>query len=150
MYESSGSQLFRIQSGPDTFDESRFIMTFLTILGVTEILWEKTSTKHLKHVFLWVDPCLFKSCLLNWSKIKVYPRKNNIHIFWTAHIFEHDSREKRTNSGNYMLWLQLGSIMKTELGSTKVDLDSYFQASLIICIYTVQVFLYFWWNFVPI
>ena len=42
MYESSGSQFFRttfgIQSGPDTFDESRFIMTFLTILGVMEIL----------------------------------------------------------------------------------------------------------------
>ena len=42
MYESSGSQFFRIttgiQSGPDTFDESRFVMTFLTILGVTEIL----------------------------------------------------------------------------------------------------------------
>ena len=41
MYESSGSQFFRtstgIQSGPDTFDESRF-MTFLTILGITEIL----------------------------------------------------------------------------------------------------------------
>ena len=26
------------QSGPDAFDESRFIMIFLTILGVTEIL----------------------------------------------------------------------------------------------------------------
>ena len=42
MYESSDSQLFRtmpgIQSGPDAFDESRFVMTFLTILGVTEIL----------------------------------------------------------------------------------------------------------------
>ena len=42
MYESSGSQFFRtttgIQSGPDAFDESRFIMTFLTILGVIEIL----------------------------------------------------------------------------------------------------------------
>ena len=42
MYESSGSQFFRtitgIQSGPDVFDESRFVMTFLTILGVTEIL----------------------------------------------------------------------------------------------------------------
>ena len=42
MYESSGSQFFRtttrVQSGPDTFDESRFVMTFLTILGVTEIL----------------------------------------------------------------------------------------------------------------
>ena len=42
MYESSGSQFFRtttgIQSGPDAFDKSRFITTFLTILGVTEIL----------------------------------------------------------------------------------------------------------------
>ena len=42
MYESSGSQLFRtttrIQSVPDAFDESRFIITFLTILGVIEIL----------------------------------------------------------------------------------------------------------------
>ena len=42
MYESSGSQFFRtttgIQSGPDAFDESRFVMTFLTILGVMEIL----------------------------------------------------------------------------------------------------------------
>ena len=42
MYESSGSQFFRtttgIQSGPDTFDESRFTMTFLTVLGVKETL----------------------------------------------------------------------------------------------------------------
>ena len=42
LYESSGSQFFRtttgIQSGPDDFDEPRFVMTFLTILGVTEIL----------------------------------------------------------------------------------------------------------------
>ena len=42
MYEISGSQFFRtttgIQSGPDAFDESRFIMTFLTILGVMDIL----------------------------------------------------------------------------------------------------------------
>ena len=42
MYESSGSQFFRtttgIQSGPDAFDESRFVMTFLTIVGVMEIL----------------------------------------------------------------------------------------------------------------
>ena len=38
MYESSGSQFFRtttgIQSGSDAFDESRFVMTFLTILEV--------------------------------------------------------------------------------------------------------------------
>ena len=42
VYKSSTSQFFRtitgIQSGPDAFDESRFIMTFLTILGVIEIL----------------------------------------------------------------------------------------------------------------
>ena len=40
IYESSGSQFFRttsgIQTGPDTFHESRFIMTFLTIFGVIE------------------------------------------------------------------------------------------------------------------
>ena len=43
MYESSDSQFFRtttgIQSGPDTFDELRFTVTFLTILGVIEILY---------------------------------------------------------------------------------------------------------------
>ena len=37
MYESSGSLFFMtttgIQSGPDAFDKSRFVMTFLTILG---------------------------------------------------------------------------------------------------------------------
>ena len=42
MYESSGSQFFRtttgIQSGPDAFDESRFVMTFSNILEVMEIL----------------------------------------------------------------------------------------------------------------
>ena len=42
IYESSGSQFFktttRIQSGPDVFYESRFVMAFLTILGVREIL----------------------------------------------------------------------------------------------------------------
>ena len=41
MYESSGLQFFRattrIESGPDVSDESRLVMTFLTILGVTEI-----------------------------------------------------------------------------------------------------------------
>ena len=41
MCERSGPQFFRIttgiQSGPDTFDESRFIMIFLTILRVMEI-----------------------------------------------------------------------------------------------------------------
>ena len=42
MYESSGSQFFRtttgIQSGQDAFDELRFVMTFLTILGIMDIL----------------------------------------------------------------------------------------------------------------
>ena len=42
--ESSDSQFFRtttdIQLGPNVFDESRFIMTFLTILGVRDILQE--------------------------------------------------------------------------------------------------------------
>ena len=42
MYESSGLQFIRtttgIQSGPDTFDKSRLVMTFLTILGIIEIL----------------------------------------------------------------------------------------------------------------
>ena len=42
MYKSPGPQLFRtttgIQSGPNAFDESMFIMTPLIILGVTEIL----------------------------------------------------------------------------------------------------------------
>ena len=42
MYESSSSQFFRtttgLQSGPDAFDESRFVMTFLTVLGVIEML----------------------------------------------------------------------------------------------------------------
>ena len=37
---NSGSQFFRttpgIQSGPKAFDESRFVMTFLTILEVKE------------------------------------------------------------------------------------------------------------------
>ena len=42
MSESSGLQFFRtntgIQSGPNAFDKLRFIMAFLTILGVMEIL----------------------------------------------------------------------------------------------------------------
>ena len=42
IYHSSGLQFFRtttkVQSGPDAFDESRFVMTRLTILKVTEIL----------------------------------------------------------------------------------------------------------------
>ena len=42
MLESLGSQFFRTttgtQSEPDVFDESRFVMTFLNILVVLEIL----------------------------------------------------------------------------------------------------------------
>ena len=42
MYESSDSHFFRTttkaQSGPDTFDESRFIMTLLTTLVVIKVL----------------------------------------------------------------------------------------------------------------
>ena len=42
MYESPGSQFFRntsgIQSGPDAFDELRFVMTFLTILEIKDVL----------------------------------------------------------------------------------------------------------------
>ena len=42
MQESCSSQFFRtttgIESGSDAFDKSRLIATFLTILGVTEIL----------------------------------------------------------------------------------------------------------------
>ena len=42
MNKSSDSQVFRIttgiQSEPDAFGESRFVMTFLTILGVKETL----------------------------------------------------------------------------------------------------------------
>ena len=41
IYKSLGSQFLRtttrIQPGPDNFEESRFIMTFLTIFGVAEI-----------------------------------------------------------------------------------------------------------------
>ena len=43
MYESSGSEFFgtatKIQLGPDAFDKSRSIMTFLTNLGVTDIFF---------------------------------------------------------------------------------------------------------------
>ena len=42
MYERSGSQFFRIltgiQSGPEAFDESRFVMTILGVTGILEIL----------------------------------------------------------------------------------------------------------------
>ena len=42
MYESSGSEFFRttteVQSGPDVSGKSMFVMTFLIVVGVTEIL----------------------------------------------------------------------------------------------------------------
>ena len=42
MYESSGSQFFRtttrIQSAPDDFEKSRFLVAFLTISGVKNIM----------------------------------------------------------------------------------------------------------------
>ena len=42
MYKSSGAHLFRatteIQSGPRAFDKSKFVMTFLTIFSVREVL----------------------------------------------------------------------------------------------------------------
>ena len=42
MYESPGSHFSKITTGihsvPDTFDELRFAMTFLTLMGVTEPL----------------------------------------------------------------------------------------------------------------
>ena len=42
MFESSGSQFSRttteIHSGSHAYDESRFVMTFLTTLGIMEIL----------------------------------------------------------------------------------------------------------------
>ena len=43
LYDSSGLQFFRtthgIQSGAGVSDESRFVMTFLILLGVTKILY---------------------------------------------------------------------------------------------------------------
>ena len=49
MFESSGSQFFRtttgIQSVPDGFDESRFVVTFLTILGDGNIMQFHISSR---------------------------------------------------------------------------------------------------------
>ena len=49
MLESSDSLFFRIttgiQSGPDAFNESKLVMTFLTHLGVTDILWFQLSPR---------------------------------------------------------------------------------------------------------
>ena len=82
MYESSGMQFFRtitgIPSGLHAFDESRFIMTFLTILGDKEIcsfrlvLERKTGTeipkssrleffeKYLANKNFSLTPCIIK------------------------------------------------------------------------------------------
>ena len=42
MYETSGLQFFRtttgIKSGPEAFDESRFVKTLVTTFGLTKIL----------------------------------------------------------------------------------------------------------------
>ena len=77
MCASSGSQFFRtttgIQSGLDTFDKSRFIMTFLTILGVTKIsgsfrlvLDEKTGKKiHESSSLEFVEKILGKNIALS-------------------------------------------------------------------------------------
>ena len=54
MYETSSSQFFRTTTGiqlePDAFDESGIAMTFLTILGVTEILFSSRLIIEGKHV----------------------------------------------------------------------------------------------------
>ena len=61
MYESLGSQFFRtitgIQPRLDAFDVLRLIMTFLAILGVTEIL------------------CSFR-LVLEWKKGKEIPKSH--------------------------------------------------------------------------
>ena len=63
MYESSGSQFFTtttgIQSGPDAFYESRFVMNFLIILGFTEIL------------------CSFR-LVLQWKTVKEIPESSRL------------------------------------------------------------------------
>ena len=95
MSESSGSQFFRtttrIQSGPNAFDNSRFIITYLTILGVMEIysfrlvserktskeipessrleFWEKFSANN----FAWSDAEENTSRLLNRGGIADLP-----------------------------------------------------------------------------
>ena len=54
--ESSGWEFFRTnhhwnaKSGPEAFDESRFVTTFLTTLGVTAILWNSRLVKEDKIV----------------------------------------------------------------------------------------------------
>ena len=49
MYESSGSQFFRtttrIQSAPDDFEKSRFLVAFLTISGVKNIMQFQISSR---------------------------------------------------------------------------------------------------------
>ena len=75
MHGSSDSQFFRttteIQSEPETFYESGYVMTFLTILGVTElscsfrlVLDEKTG-KQVKLKKRWLSPVylILRCCL---------------------------------------------------------------------------------------
>ena len=63
MYESSDSQFFKatteMQSGPDKIDASGFIMTFLIMLGVAEIL---RSLRLFLSLFISIDVAIFK-CL---------------------------------------------------------------------------------------
>ena len=74
MYESSGSPFFRtttwIQSGPDAFDESRFVLTFLTILGLIEILCSFRLEGKKQGLFL---ALMFTTVYFNWLVIPKAP-----------------------------------------------------------------------------
>ena len=69
-YESSGSQFIRtntgIQSGPEAFDESMLVMTFLTNLGITEIcsfrlVLEEKASKEIPELSQFLEKFLEKS-----------------------------------------------------------------------------------------
>ena len=85
MSESSGSQFFRTttgtQPGPDAFDKSRFITTFLIILGVTEIL------------------CSFK-LVLEWKTGKETPESSRLEFKekFSANNFALSDAEDHTSS----------------------------------------------------
>ena len=56
MYESSSLQFFRTTFGPDVFEESRSVITFLNILGIIMtssilrlVLEKKQVEKYLSH-----------------------------------------------------------------------------------------------------
>ena len=76
MYESSGSQFFRtmtgMQSGPDAFDESRFVMTFLKLVSAifnqVFIFSPKDSpSKTIRNVFYFIEKALFVLEIFNFS-----------------------------------------------------------------------------------